>query len=309
MPGLSLSIAGGSEAGPAKSGGKIPDSPDNTLQLERATGGPAAPGVGLLVTAPRRRAPPAGEDRTMHETRNFILVLLVLGSLVWAFFALFVLDPNAVPFILAQRIASILIFVCTGLWLIYALKFEDKIPNHMREHVGEIYYGADGLIFMPALRNTSGQAELCVYYQNRYENPVQAIVHLKPPEDSFIVRPGVRDVHFAFKSGGGDFGVIRQPVAVPEHLQGEVIEIELAAASFYPRGRGSRLLKQIGLPCGSLQVDWGGSAFKSGVHEVSGEVELEHPIRLHLAMPTGVNAFATGDESWRQECIVAGTKD
>ena len=245
----------------------------------------------------------------MHETRNFILVLLVLGSLVWGFLAWFHVIPPEAPLILGQRIASILIFISTGVWLVYALKVEDKIPNHMREHVGEIYYGADGLVFMPALRNNSGQAELCVYYQNRYENPVQVIVHLRPPEDSFIIRPGVRDVHFAFKAGGGDFGVIRQPVAVPEHLQGEVIEIELGAASYYPRSRGARLLKQVGLPCGSLQVDWGGSAFKSGVHEVSGEIELEHPIRLHLAMPEGVNAFATGTESWRQERIEAGTKD
>jgi hypothetical protein len=245
----------------------------------------------------------------MHETRNFVMVLLCVGGLVWAFLAWFHVIPPGAPMIWGQRVASILLFLATGVWLVYALKFEDKIPNHLSVRIGEMYYGVDGLSFMPTVRDNNGQAELCVYYQNRYENPVQVIVHLRPPEDSFIIRPGVRDVHFAFKAGGGDFGVIRQPVAVPEHLQGEVIEIHLAAASYYPRSRGARLRKQAGLPCGSLHVDWGGSAFKSGVHEVSGEIELESAVRFHLSMPNGVNAFATGTESWRQECIMAGTKD
>ena len=244
----------------------------------------------------------------MHELRNFILIILVAAAAVWAFLALFVLHPENVALVPAQRVISIIAVLGLGAWLVYALKFEDKLPDHMGEQVGDMYYGADGLAFMPTVRNNHGQAELCVYYQNRFENPAQAIVHLRPPEDSFIIRPGMRDVHFAFKAGGGDFGVIHQPVAVPEHLQGEVIDIELAAASYYPRGQGARLRKRPGMPCGSLLVDWGGSAFKAGVHEVAGGVELNNPATLHLSMPAGVNAFATGSESWRQECLVVGTK-
>ena len=43
-----------------------------------------------------------------------------------------------------------------------------------------------------------GQAGLCLYYQNRFENLAEVIVHLRPMEDSLIIRPGARDVHFAF---------------------------------------------------------------------------------------------------------------
>ena len=39
-------------------------------------------------------------------------------------------------------------------------------------------------------------------------------------------QPGMRDVHFAFTAQGGDFGVIHQPIAVPPHLQGEVIDVQ-----------------------------------------------------------------------------------
>jgi hypothetical protein len=243
----------------------------------------------------------------MHERRNFTMVLLLVAGVVWGVVAWFVLGGDA-AMITFQRATSLLLVVSMGTWLFYALKFEDKLPDHLGEIVGEMYYGVDGLTFMPTVRTSEGMAELCVYYQNRFENPVQAIVHLRPPDDSFIIRPGVRDVHFAFKAGGGDFGVVRQPVAVPEHLQGEVIEIKLGAASYYPRSHGARLRKRPGVPCGSLLVDWGGSAFKSGVHEVSGEIDLTGATTLHLSMPKDVQPFATGDETWRQECMEAGER-
>lgn len=242
----------------------------------------------------------------MHEKRNFILILLVLVAAVWAFVSWFhIIDPDS-PFILGHRIISLVATLGLGAWLAYALTLEDKLPNHLGEKVGDVYYGADGLSFMPTIRVVDQQAQLSVYYQNRYENPAQAIVHIRPPEDSFIIRPGMHDVHFTFRAGGGDFGVIHQPIAVPEHLQGEVIEVQLAAVSYYPRSKGARLLRQSGIPCGSMLVDWGGSAFKTGVHEVSGEVNLENPATLRMAMPKNVNSFVTDAETWKQECIAAG---
>ncbi|UCD76480.1 MAG: hypothetical protein JSV91_06055 [Phycisphaerales bacterium] len=241
----------------------------------------------------------------MHEKRNFILILLLLAAAAWAFTAFFVMPPDVWGAVW-QKLISVVVVLGLGAWLVYALRIEDKLPNHLEERVGGVYYGADGLCFMPTIRVVDNQAQLSVYYQNRYENPAQAIVHIRPPEDSFIIRPGLHDVHFAFRAGGGDFGVIHQPIAVPEHLQGEVIEVQLAAVSYYPRSKGARLLKHAGIPCGSLLVDWGGSAFKTGVHEVSGEVQLENPITLRLAMPKSVNSFVTDAETWKQECIASG---
>jgi hypothetical protein len=248
-------------------------------------------------------------DVAMHETRNFIMVLLLVGSAVWGFLVWFAIGDESLGVPLFQKATSLLLFISMAVWLVYAFKFEDKLPDHMGEVVGEMYYGAEGLDFMPTVRKVDDHAELCVYYQNRFENPAEAIVHLRPPDDSFIIRPGIRDVHFAFKAGGGDFGVIHQPIAVPEHLQGEVINIQLGAASHYPRSHGARLRKRPGMPCGSLVVDWGGSAFKTGVHEVSGEIELQRPTHIHLSMPTGVATFTSEQSSWRQECIDRGVKD
>jgi len=242
----------------------------------------------------------------MHERRNFILILMLVASAVWACIAWLLLSSDS-PGLLIHRTASTLLVVSTGAWLVHALNFEDKLPNHLQEVVGPVYYEADGLSFMPIVRPQGNQAVLCVFYQNRFENTVDAVIHLRPPADSFVVRPGMQDLHFAFKAGGGDFGMIAQPIAVPNQLQGEVVEVLLAAATYYPRSHGARFRKQAGMPCGTLNVDWGGAAFKTGVHEVSGEIMLRNPVVLHLSMPKGVQSQPTGTEVWKQQQLHAGS--
>jgi hypothetical protein len=137
---------------------------------------------------------------------------------------------------------------------------------------------------------------------------VETIIHLRPPEpgQSFVIRPGARDVHFAFKANGGDFGVIHQPIAVPRHLQGLAISVQMAAASWYPRSHGARLRRRAGMPCGTLEVDWVGNPLKLGVHEVSDEIRLVNPRTLHLAMPEEVSQEPVRADIWRQEHLADG---
>ena len=241
----------------------------------------------------------------MHERRNFALVIVLIASVIWAIVSWFVLGETFT--LLLQRGLSSALMVASAGWLFYALRIEDKLPDHLSQTLGEqYYYEVDGLSFMPIIRTKGKQAELSLFYQNRFENPVEAVVHLRPPEASFVIRPGWRDVHIAFKADGGDFGVIHQPIGVPRDLQGDVIEVKLAAARYSPRSHGSRLRRRPGMPCGSLVVDWGGSAFKSGVHQVTGETELTRPVTLHMPMPAGVSDVLTGSDDWRQERIAAG---
>lgn len=247
----------------------------------------------------------------MHETRNFLAVIGLIGCVIWAAIAWFVMGPLGpdAPWLVPQRIASLIGVGVLGGLLLYAFNVEDKMPNLLKQTVGDVYYECDGLSFLPIVRLNQGRPELRVYYQNRFENTVQAVIHLRPPEDpdtSFVIRPGVRDVHFAFRADGGDFGVIHQPIHVPESLRGQVVQVQLAAASYYPRSHGSRLLRTAGLPCGSILVDWQGAAFKAGVHEVSGEVDMQHPVTMHLSMPIyedmGEPDF---DAVWRQERLTS----
>jgi hypothetical protein len=205
-----------------------------------------------------------------------------------------------------QRWVSVGLALAFAGWLFYALNFEDKLPDYLAAVAGPVYYEADGLCFLPVVRmNENGQAELSLYYQNRYENYCYAVVHMRPPADGFVIRPGARDVHFTFKADGGDFGVIHQPIAVPRHLQGEIVEVQLAAVSRYPRSHGARLRSKEGMPCGTLLVDWG-QAFKVGVHEVSGEIDLKNPCTLHFTMPPMAQETLAGSIEWKQEQLEPG---
>lgn len=246
----------------------------------------------------------------MHERRNFVLVLLVIACAVWAIGAWLFFGQSlgeATSAVWTHRWLSLAAVIVLGAWLGYALLREDKLPDHLAGTVGAVYYEVDGLCFMPMVRPGRDQrAELCIYYQNRFENPVNAVVHLRPPQDSFVIKEGMRDAHFAFRASGGDFGCIRQPIAVPTYLQGEVVEVDLAAACHFPRGQGARLRRRPGMKCGTLSVDWGGAAFKTGVHEVSGEIELKGASSLHLCMPRGVKTRLGQEVSWRQEQLAAG---
>lgn len=246
----------------------------------------------------------------MHERRNFILILVTAASAVWAIFAWFNFGAET-TLLWPQRIASLALLCISVAWLAYGMWLQDKLPDHMRDTIGAVYYEADGVSFLPLLRTHQGQAELSVYYQNRFENPAQVIIHLRPPSDGFVIKQGMRDVHFAFKTNGGDFGVIHQPIAVPPHLQGEVLEVDLAAVSYYPRSHGACWRKKGGIGCGTLPVDWGGAAFRIGVHEVSGEIELNNPVKLHMSMPPGVACEIAGNGAgvWRQELIAAGAAE
>ncbi|MHC4101506.1 MAG: hypothetical protein ACYSW1_11580, partial [Planctomycetota bacterium] len=85
----------------------------------------------------------------MHETRNFLLVIALLAAVLWAVLAWFVFGPTT-ALLWPQRIVSVVLIIPFGAWLLYALKFEDRLPNRLKE-VSGVYYEADGLSFMPTV--------------------------------------------------------------------------------------------------------------------------------------------------------------
>ena len=91
----------------------------------------------------------------MHETRNFIMVLLLVAGLVWGVVAWVVLGDDA-ALLWVHLIGSVMLVGSMAGWLFYALKLADKLPDHMSEHVGEMYYVADGVAFMPTVRARKG---------------------------------------------------------------------------------------------------------------------------------------------------------
>lgn len=236
----------------------------------------------------------------MHEKRNFILVLLGAASLLWAIWAWTMSGGDSIGF---SKIVSLVITLAIAACLVYAFNMEDQLPNQLQEIVGSHYFEADGVCLFPLVRTSETGPELSIYFQNRFENPASVIVHLRPAQRSFTVVEGASDVHIAFRVGGGDVGVLHQPITVPNSLRGEIVNVQMVGVSHYPRSHGTRWRRHEGRPCGTMDVDWVGNAMKIGAHEVDGTVELTDPVMLHLAMPKDVTSKEPRDPSCRQEIL------
>jgi hypothetical protein len=246
----------------------------------------------------------------MHERRNTVLILLLIAAITWAFVVwlagpVFGWDP---PAFWAQRITSLAAIAALGGMAFWALKIEDKLDDELAKVNFGHYFEQDGLCFVPLVRVTedSGQfrAEVSIYYQNRFSNPCEAVIHLRPKERAFHSHPGKRDVHFAFSCPPGAFGVIHQPVAVVPEFQGMPVDVELAAAVRWPRGHGDQLRSRTGAPCGTFNVDWA-LAYRQTDHELSGEIELKDPATVHLVMPENA-ADRIRRSDYTQEILAQG---
>ena len=286
----------------------------------------------------------------MHEKRNFVLTLLLSAAVLWTLFN-WLIAPEffrelSIPMWL--KVASLLMAAALGGALFIAYRYEDPLEDDLARITGGRYYEHDGLCFMPLIRvvpgggaSGEGQAEISLYYQNRYSNGCEAVIHLRPPIKTFATHRGARDVHFAFKArpggprpgnnpfapsqgmprpgaprdradagerpGGprpGGFGVVHQAIAVHPKAQGQEIEVELAAAVRWPMSHGDELRSHSGMACGTFEVDWA-LAYRQGEHELCGEIELHNPVTLHITMPLGVKATCPRHNESTQETITA----
>ena len=236
----------------------------------------------------------------MHEKRNFILVLLLGSACIWSGWAWWFTPDEGITF---SRVVSIIVIVVLGFWLAYALTLEDQLPDQLGELIGSEYFEADGVCFFPVIRNSEAGPELSIYYQNRFENPASVIVHLRPIGESFVVIPDATDIHIAFTVGGGDVGIIHQPIFVPDQLKGEIVELQMVAVSHYPRSHGGKMRRLEGRYCGSMHVDWAGNAMRVGAREVDGTLTLKQPTTMHLAMPKSCAGTKSNQRLWRQEIL------
>lgn len=258
----------------------------------------------------------------MHERRNTVLTLLFAVALIWCAFAwlcvaVFPALTHIPPSTDAHRYGSLAAVLVLAAILAYVHLLEEKMPDKLAEIGSGKYFEQDGLCFMPVLRVTdkrsttssgfpasaqsgtglSGtgsrlgamndpeqQAEISLYYQNRYEGECEAVIHIRPPAGVFFSHKGARDVHFAFRAQPGAFGVIHQPVAIAHAAQGTPVSVQIAAMVRWVRHRGDVLRTGRGLPVGTFQVDWA-LAYRQGKHELCGELELTNPARLTLNLP------------------------
>lgn len=276
----------------------------------------------------------------MHERRNTVLTLLFAFALIWCAFAwlcvaVFPSLTHIPPSTDLHRYGSLSVSLLLAAVLTYVHLLEEKMPDKLAEIGSGKYYEQDGLCFMPVLRvssrrpagatpSSSGlassglsgtgsrlgsmnepeqQAELSLYYQNRFEGECEAVIHIRPPAGVFFSHKGARDVHFAFRAQPGAFGVIHQPIAISHAAQGTPVSVEIAAMVRWVRHRGDVLRTRRGMPVGTFQVDWA-LAYRQSKHELCGEIELKDPARLTLMLPDCVSERVDRSEFVNETLLV-----
>jgi len=231
----------------------------------------------------------------MHERRNLILAILFGVAALYALFAWVIAPdtfPDLPPSLLAHKMFSLALVLILGAVLFYAMQIEDRLSDELGPRTMGRYFERDGLCLMPVVRvqkDAEGRpmAEVSVYYQSRYSGVAEAVVHLRPPPKSVFSHRGARDLHFAFQTQPGGFGVIHQPVAVFKEFQGQPVEFQVAVAVRWPRGVGDQLRSKKGELCGTFKVDWA-KAYRQSRHEMCGEIDLVEPVVVTLTMPDNV---------------------
>ncbi len=231
----------------------------------------------------------------MHERRNLVVTLLLIASSAWGFYVWLVApaipSPIPPPGALFHRVVTAgVVFVLAGM-LFYAYRIEEKLPDELGARTMGRMFERDGLCFMPMVRVAEAEggtrAEISLLFQSRYAGECEAVIHLRPEAGTMQSHAGGRDLHFAFRASEGAYGVVHQPVAVSPEAQGRAVRVEVAAAVRWIRARGEQLRSRRGMACGTFNVDWE-LAYRQSRHELGGEIELNDPASITLAMPERV---------------------
>ncbi len=129
----------------------------------------------------------------MHERRDMFVITAFCVALAWAFFAWLIAPDyfkNLYPTVQVHQTLSAGIALVLLAALVYYLKIQDRLPDKLSPLTAGHYLEQDGLCFMPLVRvREDGHghlvAEISLYYQNRFGNDCEAVIHLRPMQQAF----------------------------------------------------------------------------------------------------------------------------
>lgn len=185
--------------------------------------------------------------------------------------------------------------------LLWSLMRKDKYPDLLRQRCGG-YFERDGFCFAIVPAAEEGQARLDVYFQNRFENPCQAQVVIRPSQQFFLNRRPIEMLTVEILCEGAAFGVASVPWAVPAKYQGKKQSFDIGAGVEYPAGRGAMGRYRDGLRVGKAgSRPWSGVLTLSGA--VAGIVVLHQPAKIRVQLPRGVAEDVPEDATIRVETL------
>ena len=142
-------------------------------------------------------------------------------------------------------IGSTIVFVISLAGVVWAVTRRDKVPDFLAAITGN-YYQHDGFCFVVLPTVANGLLTLTMLAQNKFSERCEATLAFKPWADRERFLP--EQVELSLPPAA--LVAMRIPVAVPDHLQGKSVEVEIFATARYPDGRGQLLRFREGLTVG-----------------------------------------------------------
>ena len=199
------------------------------------------------------------------------------------------------------RTGCSLVLVVSVALLIWAKTRKNKAPDFLAK-IFSPYFERNGLCFAIVPQVLNSQCELSIYYQNRYDQPCEALVWIAPTNVAFKDVSALPEFKLDIACKGGEFGRMFCLCGLPMRFKGQIILWNVAATTKYPQGRGQLLRLRDGLRVGTEAKISIGRQLLRAFGALAGHFHSEKPARIQIRFPE--QAFASENiSSWKRETI------
>lgn len=159
---------------------------------------------------------------------------------------------------------------------------KDKAPDFLRK-LAPRAFERDGFAFALVPRTARGSLQLSLLFQNRYSGACSARVVVKPQAGSKHARYKALNMALPVDCPQAGFGVCEVGWDLPQELQGQQVQLEVAASVVYPEGRGELLRFKEGMRVGKADSDNLGLTILGAF---AGAIVVTRPARTAIRMPS-----------------------
>lgn len=199
------------------------------------------------------------------------------------------------------RASGLILLPAIGL-LVWADFRRDLAPDLLRRRVKR-YFEQDGFCFAVLPAMVDGSFAWRIFFQNRYERPVKAVVAFQPAT-RFVGfgRADMPEVRVEIDCEGGSFGLADVPYEIPQAFQGKKQKFELIAFSQFPQGKGRMLRFRDGLKVGKHHKSVADTAVTL-LSATALHVHFKNPATFGVRLPENIQPKGLGEMSqailWR----------
>lgn len=170
--------------------------------------------------------------------------------------------------------------------VVWALMRRDRAPDFLRQRFRNPFE-CNGLFFMVMFETHDEIAHLVIAFQNRYSRPCIPTIKLTHQVRFRQLPLELPPIEFAVD--GGEFGVCRMPINIPEQLRGCELSFDLTGRNHFPEGRGRMLLFRDGMAIGK----WEQKALNyiMVAAAVTGHIHIARAANITLCLPSAARSF------------------